>query len=309
MPLAPSCFSWTRCGSAKALFQMLGCRGRQNDAGKPYWQPRSVYRRQQIFDSSSTNGSDDGQITTTNAMTPKALEFAAYCVWVSLSKRTTSRPVDAVFSVMNMLNISLDPKSFRGLEFPRLAATVRLAQAYLRKGGKAYWLCHFFARDYSTCDPPMDRRMCTMMHIPEPGEVERVSEFVSRTDVESPTPIIAGCPTGSMDDQGYLKVDVPAITWTAGKELGLPEHPSKAFEADVKIIRIGESTGFKTASQGYIDQFYHYLVLGEHMPGKWHIFWSFTLENEFQADTFSTQKVAIGGPHPPSELFRSGIGA
>jgi len=37
--------------------------------------------------------------------------------------------------------------------------------------------------------------------------------------VESPTPVIADCPVGSMDDQGYLKVEVPTLDLAAGEQL------------------------------------------------------------------------------------------
>lgn len=333
MPLAPSCFSWTRCGSARALFQMLRCRGRGNDAGKPYWEPRIPHSVQQ--DAMALSGLEswdvpDGgdQVTTTpGTMAPQALETSegigldsldlsddedqvtttsAYCVWVSLSKRTTLRPVDAVLSVMGMLNISLEPTDFRGLEFPRLAATVRLAQEYLWRGGKAYWLCRFFAQGSSNCAPSMDKRMCTMMHLPEPGRVEKVSDFISRPDVESPTPVIADCPVGSMDDQGYLEVKVPILDLAAGEQLILPDQPPKTFRVDVKMIEVGKSTGFMDANQSYISEFYHYLVLAKHMPGRWHIAASFSLDKEYGEGTFGAQTVAIGGPYPPVKLFEPG---
>lgn len=308
VPLTPSCFSWTRCGSARALFQMLACRDRVNDAGKPYWQTREVHRMNSLLEKKLpgfTAEAVHGQNTTSQSMTPEDLEVAAYCVWVSLSKRTTSRPVDAVFSVMNMLNISLDPKDFRDLKFPRLAATVKLAQEYLRKGGRAWWLCLFFAQGRSAGTPCLDQRMCTMMQISEPGQLENVSDFVSRADVESPTPIVAGCPAGSMDDQGYLKIEVPTLELAAGEVLIVPHAPSKVFKMDVKVIYVGTSIGSKNASQGYFDEFFHYLVLAEHLPGRWHIVVSFTTEQEYEG-TFSARTVEVGGPCPASKLFESG---
>lgn len=207
---------------------------------------------------------------------------------------------------MNMLSINLEPKDFRGLQFPRLAATVKMAQDYLRRGGKAWWLCLFFAQGPSNCDPSMDDRMCTMMDIAEPGRLERVSDFASRPDVESPTPVIVGCPTGSMDDQGYLEIGVPTLDLAAGEHLILPDQSSKAFEMDVKIIKIGQSIGFEDSDQDYISEFYHYLVLAEHMTGRWHIVGGFSSDEEYGKDTFGAQTVAIGGPHPPSKLFESG---
>lgn len=59
-------------------------------------------------------------------------------IWRSALMRTSSRPVDMVFSIMGLFDVTLDTHAFhRG---DRLGATIALAQAILRKGGKPHWL-------------------------------------------------------------------------------------------------------------------------------------------------------------------------
>jgi hypothetical protein len=109
-----------------------------------------------------------------------------------------------------------------------------------------------------------------------------------------------------MDDQGYLKVEVPTLDLAAGEQLVLRDQPPKTFRVDVKMVEVGESTGFMDANQSYISEFYHYLMLAEHMPGRWHIAASFSLDKEYGGGMFGAQKVAIGGPYLPVKLFEPG---
>ena len=52
--------------------------------------------------------------------------------------RTSSRPVDMVFSIMGLFGVILDPNMFEAEN--RIGATVALAKEILRKGGRASWL-------------------------------------------------------------------------------------------------------------------------------------------------------------------------
>ncbi|KAK0511062.1 hypothetical protein JMJ35_006614 [Cladonia borealis] len=59
-------------------------------------------------------------------------------IWQSSFCRTSSRPVDIVFSIMGLFGVELDPEAF-GVD-DRVRATMALAQGILRKGGTAQWI-------------------------------------------------------------------------------------------------------------------------------------------------------------------------
>lgn len=59
-------------------------------------------------------------------------------VWRCALMRTSSRPVDMVFSIMGLMDVALNPKHFA--ENDRLGATVALISVILSRGGSADWL-------------------------------------------------------------------------------------------------------------------------------------------------------------------------
>ncbi|KAK7464824.1 hypothetical protein VKT23_006031 [Stygiomarasmius scandens] len=61
-----------------------------------------------------------------------------YAVWKSALMRTSSRPVDMVFSIMGLFGVILDPGAFTPND--RIGATVALARQVLQQGGRASWL-------------------------------------------------------------------------------------------------------------------------------------------------------------------------
>ena len=63
--------------------------------------------------------------------------------------RTASHPVDMIFSIMGLFEVTLDVKSFDRNN--RAGATVALAQKLLENGGKASWL----GAAYYLCLAPM----------------------------------------------------------------------------------------------------------------------------------------------------------
>ena len=68
----------------------------------------------------------------------KSNELRDRGIWQSVFGRTSSRPVDMVFSIMGLFGIALDPGAFD--ENDRIGATIALAQAILRNGGCASWI-------------------------------------------------------------------------------------------------------------------------------------------------------------------------
>lgn len=59
-------------------------------------------------------------------------------LWRSAMMRTSSRPVDMVFSIMGLFGVALDPKAFHADD--RIGATIALARAILAQGGSPNWL-------------------------------------------------------------------------------------------------------------------------------------------------------------------------
>lgn len=61
-----------------------------------------------------------------------------YSVWPCALMRTSSRPVDMVFNIMRFFDVKLDPSEFGKND--RIKATIALARAIQKKGGRAGWL-------------------------------------------------------------------------------------------------------------------------------------------------------------------------
>jgi hypothetical protein len=59
-------------------------------------------------------------------------------IWQNVFGRTSSRPVDMIFSIMGLFGVMLDPSAFDVND--RKEATIMLAQAILRKGGSTSWI-------------------------------------------------------------------------------------------------------------------------------------------------------------------------
>ncbi|PBK63314.1 hypothetical protein ARMSODRAFT_1088617 [Armillaria solidipes] len=58
--------------------------------------------------------------------------------WRSAQMRTSSRPVDMVFSIMGLFGVTLNPRKFETHD--RLGATIALAREILKQGGSPAWL-------------------------------------------------------------------------------------------------------------------------------------------------------------------------
>ena len=128
-----------------------------------------------------------------------------HAIWKCALMRTSSRPIDMVFSVMGLFGVSLDTRAFGKHE--RLRATVALAREILRKGGRACWLG-------LSLDLPLCEQISTFPQFPETsvqGEA-RVRTADGEQEVakmmEGHYPVSTGLnrplPEGQMDDQGYL---------------------------------------------------------------------------------------------------------
>ncbi|ESK90424.1 het-domain-containing protein [Moniliophthora roreri MCA 2997] len=133
-------------------------------------------------------------------------------IWRSALMRVSSRPVDMVFSIMGLFDVSLDPRAFQSGD--RFAATVALAQEILRKGGNASWLV-------ASLHAPPERQLSTFPMFPETtvdgkarirvsGELKEMTEIVEDEFLRIWS-VKEGTLGGSMDDMGYLTLSSKAV--------------------------------------------------------------------------------------------------
>ncbi|KAI0698208.1 hypothetical protein C8T65DRAFT_710235 [Cerioporus squamosus] len=135
-------------------------------------------------------------------------DVRAHAAWQSALMRTSSRPVDMVFSVMGLFGITLDPSAFS--KDDRRGATVALAQAILKSGQSASWLGAAFMLRPDRClstFPTFPRTSVSGMALVQTklGRMREVSELVDYVGYPN-TRILEPLPKGTMDDSGHLTV-------------------------------------------------------------------------------------------------------
>ena len=152
-------------------------------------------------------------------------------VWASMQTRASSRPMDAVLSTMNLFGVRLDPYTLSSGTHERLAATIKLLQAYLDQGGRAWWLeCVFnlfrferppFFRYGSAKDleadqrdrPYLEKRACYLLEYFDPSSLTYSSSRYRRALHPSMDHFQA--PHAKIDNTGYLVLDLRAISMKA----------------------------------------------------------------------------------------------
>lgn len=134
-----------------------------------------------------------------------------YSIWQSALMRTSSRPVDMVFSIMGLFGVTLDTTQFG--ENDRVQATITLARAMLEKGGRATWLAAAFKI-------PPAQQISTFPRFPQTSVSGRAYVQIgeAQTEVsslmENEYPIAAALvpiPQGTMDTDGYLRFTAKAV--------------------------------------------------------------------------------------------------
>ncbi|KAI3602880.1 het-domain-containing protein [Moniliophthora roreri] len=151
---------------------------------------------------------------TLEANHPIAKETA---IWQSAILRTSSRPVDMIFSIMHLFNVTLNPLDFGKND--RIGATIALAKEILRSGGKPAWLG-------ATLDIRPSQYISSFPELPQTHVegVESVGWTMAKSnffnwryggergpDMTSIPLSEPGCwmrdmPSGEMDDEGYLSI-------------------------------------------------------------------------------------------------------
>ncbi|KAL7958583.1 hypothetical protein V8C34DRAFT_282685 [Trichoderma compactum] len=173
-------------------------------------------------------------------------EMREFCIWQCAFVRTSSRPVDMVFSVMGLLGVMLDPAAFDTND--RLSATIALAREILAQGRSASWL------GMSVGLPPCSS-LSTFPIFPQTSVAGRATyllpngdeKLIRLTEAVYPNEIGIFPPrTGSMDENGYFTFEALAAVAVASSETSLYEGllydhakvPSKLRAMDGSIWEI-----------------------------------------------------------------------
>jgi hypothetical protein len=134
------------------------------------------------------------------------------CIWRSALMRTSSHPVDMVFSTMGIFDVFVDPSSF--LKNDRLGATIALAKAILKKGGKPSWIGATYSLDpcpqLSTFPqfPETSVAGKAYLRLPDGSRKQVLDVMADRISAEE---YLVDIPAGSMDDEGYLTMHAHAV--------------------------------------------------------------------------------------------------
>ncbi|RYP43054.1 hypothetical protein DL768_010112 [Monosporascus sp. mg162] len=126
----------------------------------------------------------------------------ANAIWRSALLRTSSRPVDMIFSIMGLLGVMLEPSSFK--KDDRHHATIELARALLAKGEAARWLGISLQLEPNP-------HLSTMPVMPETS-VSGGAYIRTAKGLKEAASIVGdswwwlkGAPRGSMDEDGYFR--------------------------------------------------------------------------------------------------------
>ncbi|KZT10203.1 uncharacterized protein LAESUDRAFT_722381 [Laetiporus sulphureus 93-53] len=247
-------------------------------------------------------------------------------VWRCALMRTSSRPVDMVFSIMGLFGVELDARAFG--KDDRLGATIALAQRILKKGGTSSWLAVSFY--LAPC-----KQLSSFPEFPRTS-VEGCAYVETDRGVREVAALVGGeydvgwslegVPTGRMDDRGYLKLNAKAAPivptgqrqegfkggidnmW-AGKALvdidgavwrvvGESEESSLGPRRFAVFIGTQEAFPLRSQSRWHAGWGVRAILVEEHAPGRFHRTSCFMLGDVFNAvvDGWKTHAIAIGGP-------------
>ncbi|KAI0820622.1 hypothetical protein BC628DRAFT_1413017 [Trametes gibbosa] len=229
--------------------------------------------------------------------------WSRQALWQSSFLRTSKRPVDMIFSIMGLFEISLDPHLYRSGD--RIAATIALAQEYLQRGGQAEWLI-------AGWNEPPDPRLSSFPELPETSVGAPPRFSAARRDVVTHDADGAHldirlrfssqqAPYGSMDDDGYFHFAAKAARVRKSARSSLLPSPSdlqgdtvEALDGSVWSVLSGSprtstpttrtttsqesqvlyaavlGVGSKRNDAGGWDKYSRAVVLQQHAPGKYH---------------------------------------
>ncbi|KAI0919457.1 hypothetical protein AcW1_003301 [Taiwanofungus camphoratus] len=248
-------------------------------------------------------------------------------IWRSALMRTSSHPVDMVFSIMGLFGVSLDARAFH--QDGRLGATIALAKGILRNGGRASWIGVSFYL------PPC-KQLSSFPDFPETSVEGRA--YVKTEDgrhevaelMNGPYETawwLAGVPKGSMNDTGYFKVTTkaaPLVLTRIQRDQFREWEDNMSLGDDLERVPVVALNKTVWLAQNELDEADHYAIfIGAQRPfpirgmPRWHGGWSlrailverhssvkfhrtscFMLGDVFEAfiDSWKEHTFEIGGP-------------
>ncbi|KAK0200403.1 hypothetical protein DFS33DRAFT_1456673 [Desarmillaria ectypa] len=155
--------------------------------------------------------------------------------WRSAQMRTSSRPVDMIFSIMGLFGVTLNPKEFEAHD--RLGATIALAREILKQGGSPTWL----ATSLSLPENPSIRSFPGFPETDEAGAAVyevgsrrlEAAELMRDVDGWLATEEISGAQT---DAHGFLTLTMKCapVKWTGGFQERHPaQSPKQSYDSQL----------------------------------------------------------------------------
>ncbi|KAK7440610.1 hypothetical protein VKT23_016958 [Stygiomarasmius scandens] len=242
-------------------------------------------------------------------------------IWRSALMRTSSRPVDMVFSIMGIFGIFLDPLKFE--KDDRSGATIALARKLVSLVGyKAHWMAMAYQLD--PC-----RQISTFPEFPmttvggiayfsmEDGTKREVADVVKERCDDG---WLAGIPEGSMDEDGYFTFTSKAVCITPTESRSSNPISNPAFDRETGriVVRAGDHSIWEIIQgpQDGLRTFAVYLgkqmsnspdrhialVVREHSPGRFHRVTYVKLTENFESflEGLKAVTLSVGGPDAPS---------
>jgi hypothetical protein len=131
-------------------------------------------------------------------------------IWRCALTRTSSRPVDMIFSIMGMFGVTLNPRAFK--KHDRVRATAALARELLQQGKNASWLGQTLHIDPSlelSWAPQFPKTSIdSLPQLQMQGGQRDVRDMMSSVDYDS---WIDGLPTGDIDVNGNFRFTAEAV--------------------------------------------------------------------------------------------------
>ncbi|KAJ6496350.1 hypothetical protein C8R45DRAFT_1061848 [Mycena sanguinolenta] len=159
-----------------------------------------------------------------------------YAIWQSALMRTSSRPVDMVFSIMGLFGVTLDTRKFHKND--RIGATIALAREILQRGGRANWLGASFRAQ--PCP-----QLSTFPLFPRTRVAGKA--LVRGEDGRYRENVLGHMPRGSMDAEGYLSFDAKAVQLEQVLHKS-DEDPMPQSSPELSVITATDGTTWRVLS-------------------------------------------------------------
>ncbi|KAF7354719.1 HET domain-containing protein [Mycena sanguinolenta] len=228
-------------------------------------------------------------------------------IWRSALLRTSSRPVDMVFSIMGLFGVSLDPGAFHSDD--RLGATIALARGILQKGEEASWIGAAYAMD--PCP-----RLCTFPEFPETSVNGKAYLHASDGSRKGVVEVMSDriwsdryfeeCPGGSMDDERYLFMRARATRVSHTSTPTSPPTNTSDSEEDELEIQSQNRNGDYLEVETKTDIVYEEITLPAEDGSVWRIHDESATSNSAKEPTtylvyFGQEVQTMSGAFPRSE--------